>query len=310
MDLDQILRMVRTPGDTIKLESGHVWTTRGAWGFEDLGFVGLAPGVTILAEGSEILLVDPIKETGGKERPEKDLVFPWLGDGATIIGGKWDSMRHDGWSRSGFHCLGDATLSGVNLYNQRGTKGGAGPVKESFALSTEGRGTQVLTDCTTSSPDVAGGSDSYVAGWYPNQGKVTRCKVDHGPHGWFGFSCVGPTEFVDCESESMHWWYTDWSGGNAVIRNPKGVAHYAAIGVRQQGRREVSVLGGRLTAPRGVEWAYGASEGFVLFSGVELDVGHSASIDARSGAVILANCTGKIGPAHVTDGSFQPVVIQ
>jgi hypothetical protein len=315
MDLDAILRLIRTPGDVIRLsaDAAGVWTTRGAWAHAATGYAGLAPGVTLDATGCTIELVDPVLETDGKQRPERDLQWPWLGVGAKIIGGKWNlggnEGRHPGWSLSGFCCVGDADVSGVLLTGQRGSRGAGGHLKESFALHALG-GTQTITDCATQFPDVRDEADAYVAGWYPNQGSVTRCSADLWPVGWWGFSCVGPTTFTDCRASAQFFWYTDWAGGVATIINSEGTNSYAGIGVRQgsAGRREVVVQGGGIIAPRAVEWD-GADDGFVLLDEVSLDCQFSGAIRAKHGAVILRKCTGNIGKPHVVADSFSPTVI-
>ena len=332
MDLDEALRKYRTAGDTIKLtrvdgEDGKPipYTTRGAWAFADLGYVGFAPGVTIDATDCEIQFAEDAEQnTDGEERPERDLQWPWFGDDFGIIGGTWNlgghQGKHPGWALSGFRALGDGYIKGARLKGQRGfnknvlnnPKYTGHVVKESFALTTVAGAYVDLEDCIADEPDVSDPEIVYVSGWYPFSGSVTRCAANYGPAGWFAFSCVERTDFIDCKGDSSFWWYTDTGNGHAVIRNPSGAGYHAIIGCRQSGRREIVVIGGpeTLIGHRAVEWSDGADDGFVLLDGVKFNVEYLAAIDAKRGAVIVKDCgDAKWEKVHVTPGSFQPTIV-
>ncbi len=317
-DIGVALRTYRAAGDVIQLNPG-VYECPGAWDFEDAdGNIqpGLAPGVTLDATGSVIHLAEDAKRTtGGKERPERDLQFPWIGHEARIVGGQWhlggEAGKFPGWSLSGFHALGDVELRGVTLIGQRGTDGVYGPEKESFAFTQAPGHFATIHDCHAIDADLSNGSDAYVSGWYPCNGRVTESSAIYGPNGWFAFSCHGDCEFIQCEGDAAFFWYDDTAEyAAASIQRAKAKGHYAVIGCRQKGRRIIDVRDSSLQGERGVEWAYGANEGLVFMRDCGVRFDFSASIDSPLGTIVFGGCQGNMGLPSITAGSFKPIFLR
>ena len=222
--LDDYLRLVRSPGDTMVLAEGE-YTSRGSGAFGD--GVGLAPGVTLDVSAARIKLVDPAPTN----RPWVD--FPWRGAGSRVIGGDWDLGNQGGIAQSGFRAVGTAHQEGGiirGLFGRRVASGGH-PVKEVFAWhQEEGTGGTTINRLVASPLNTE--PDNYSAGIYTNDrdSVVTRCAMPLGPHGQFAFSCTHPTQFVDCAGEAMRIFYTDTAGALARLLRMTGTASWAGIG--------------------------------------------------------------------------------
>jgi hypothetical protein len=250
-------------------------------------------------------------------RPERDVQWPWLGHRAEIIGGTFDLEghigKHQNWSLSHFRALGDVTLRSVQMRGQRGSRGlrDGQPLKESFALTQESGGVANVNWCEVKKPDVRDSADAYVSGLYVCDGIVANNDVNLTEHGWFAYSCWGHASFKDNYGKAQWFWYTDTNFAYADLRANRGDLAYGAVGVRSAtGRRQITGCNNHFNAPRLVEWAYGAEDGFVVLENTKGKWEYDACVGSDKGMIILKGGFNKPVNVHkVSPSHFDPVFI-
>lgn len=308
--IDWALRTARTPGDQIEIETGAIAETLGAWAFEDLGHVSLAPKVTlVIQEGATLRLSPNAKRAPDKNPPATPFMhILYMGGGSAITGnGTLDcnGAAHPGITCSGPRALGRVTVHDVCIIGCSGKKSGA----EAFAFSAEGDtgGTIIcgvsVVKCFCDGPDDYM-SGIYVGGTVDNgvESFVTNCTVDLGTHGWFAYSSTFSTTFRECSGTAQRFWYTDTGAGMATIVDCEGSASYSAIGSvaieSGESRRVVVVSGSSFKAigdgARGVEWwnkgENAVNQGGVTFVFCTLEgFRWRAAVAATTGAITFIN---------------------
>lgn len=308
--IDWALRVARTRGDRIEIESGAIAETLGAWDFSEYGYMSLAEGVSLVIHDGAVLRLSPsavrVPRKDPPATPFMHILF--MGAESSISGnGTLDcnGAAHPGVTCSGPRAFGMVTVRNVCIIGLSGKKSGA----EAFAFSAEGAtgGTKIIgvsvAKCLSTGPDdyVSG---IYVGGTIDNgiESLVEGCHVDLGPHGWFSYSSTFATRFSKCAGIAQRFWYTDSGPGIAIIRECSGQASYSAIGsvAVQAGknRRHVVVVGSIFKAlgevSRGVEWwnkdANAMNEGGVTFINCTLEgFRWRAAVAANTGAISFIN---------------------
>lgn len=246
-DLDEVLNKVRDPGDEIRLEPGE-YTTRGS------GASDLAPGVTLIADGCKIRLVDPVIT----DRPWVEP--PVLGAGSKIVGGDWDLGDHGGIAQCGFRANGTAQIHGATIRALFGRRVATDdhPVKEAFAF-TQKRGTGGTQIIGVTAYPLRTDHDDYVAGIYVNDdaAEVFDCDMRLGMHGQFAYSTARRATFTNDHGEAARFFYTDTAGFLGIANGCQGRAHWSAFafagGGESDGPRHITAFdcaidatGGRL----------------------------------------------------------------
>jgi hypothetical protein len=290
-DLDEILARRRVPGTKIELRPG-TYTSRGSGG------PTIAAGVTLEAKECVIKLVDPVKTN--PYRPWVD--FPWLEEGAKIIGGTWDLGNHGGIAQSGFYALGSCQIIGATILGLFGRRHAtdAHPVKEVFAFCQPNGGTSGTfiegLRATPLRPDC----DDYVAGVYTNDtggSEVVACDMELGPHGQFAYSCAHRTLFRFCSGEAARFFYTDTGGFDGDAVDCHGRAHWSGVSFAGPGpHRQLAAMHCDIdcTGGRAVEFDNSGPAVVVLVGG-KWDAEYRLATNSKHATLVIsgAEVTGK-----------------
>lgn len=325
--IDWALRVARTRGDRIEIESGAIAETLGVWDFPEYGYISLADGVTLVIQSGAVLRLSPNAIRTPKQNPPPTpfMHILFMGAESSIEGeGTLDcnGASHPGVTCSGPRAFGRVTVSKVQIIGLSGKKSGA----EAFAFSAEGEtGGSRIYDVSVEKC-LCDGPEDYVSGIYMGgtvdngrESIVERCKVDLGPHGWFAYSSTFATKFSWCTGTAQRFWYTDSGPGIATLVDCNGKASYSAIGSVAvspgRNRRNIMVYGcgfeGIGDSARGVEWwnKPGASnDGGVTFDTCEL-VGFRwrTAVAADTGSIVFINTpAGQVEGDAIQPGSIVP----
>lgn len=306
-DLDRALRLAREPGDVIVADEGLPLETRGPWSFPEVGYIPLAPQVTLDVRGSSVTLTDPETKTNGKPRVDRDLELFRFGAGATILGGHWNGNHaaFPDWYVSGLRCIGggDYHVEGLDIVGLRGAYKTDTPLGavEVFAISNQGRpGNFVIANCRVH--DCA--PNAYVSGIFPGgsepsdkQGQVSNCDVDLSNDNWFAFSASGesygkPTVvFRGCTGSARRGFHNDTGSTHALMEDCKLTGTWAPVTFVGKDPKLSRVLGLRrctLTGTLAVEWQDSA-QGGIVFEGCRSTAPRTAAVNGQ-GALVFSGC--------------------
>lgn len=195
-DFDSLLKNARRksvadgePGVRFRLTAGR-FMTRGTWAYEEEDYAMLRGADELMGDGSnrtELALVNPVLETGGRRRPDANIL--WVG---SPYRADTQGNRVQGIKLSSAHVL---TTNGLRVH-------GAGALVEDV----------LVTGADGSYIPVAGPSgeipyEAFGISFGPGgTGDVVRCRVVQRRPGSYlsAFSAnVGRSRFADCSAEGM-----------------------------------------------------------------------------------------------------------
>ena len=309
-------------GDTIVLEPGGKYTTRGPWQF--VNYMSLQPGVKLVATGATIKLTDAVRAWNGVQRPDHDLPILNCGANTSITGGLWDAdwKGQGGWFAQGIRFWGKFRIEGAKIIGLSGSRKSGTPTAEveSFGISSEGDTSGSLINSCQVSDCKVDSADDYVSGIFMGAtapgteiSLVTYCDVELGVNGQHAYSANTWARFSNCAGEASRWWYCDTLGDSRVtIKDSTGKASWAAISSVATGnvRRDIWVNDCTFQAPRLVEWwqKTGNLDGSVTITNTEFAGKFYLAASAPKGDMRFLGCS--LGAAtQAVSGTVRGVVL-
>lgn len=329
-EFDRALLLAQS-GDTITLAPGGSYTTQGAWYFSSRNYISVPAGVKVIATGATIKLANPVKKTGGVDRPDHDLPILWCGDNVEISGGTWDAdyASQGGWFAQGIRVFGKYTIRDCVIKGLSGSRASGTPSGqvESFAISSqEDAGGSVVAGVTVKDCKSASAND-YVSGifigstsGFATQSIVANCSVELGSYGQFAYASSGPCLFSKCTGTAARFFYMDTGNTKgARLYVCSGTAAYAAISsisTVANITREIWADQCAFTTPKLVEWwdqSGSGMAGTVTVSNTTLTgtgtPTYYAAVANTKGTVQLLGCSLGSSLASVSAGSSAPIVV-